>query len=126
MRKSRHNRCYLGEKAEAEDDVETYLESFEKVAMVTKWDPRSWVAKLGPLLICPAQAAYQALNRAKAQGYKKVKEVILYHLEISPETYQHKFRAQKGPEGDSLDYWLRHCGIWPNACCRWRHAPPRK
>lgn len=38
----------------AKGDVEAYLESFEKAATATKWDPGSWAARLGPLLIGPA------------------------------------------------------------------------
>ncbi|KYO33502.1 hypothetical protein Y1Q_0008690 [Alligator mississippiensis] len=79
-----------------EDDVEAYLEAFEQAATVAKWDPGSWAAKLGPLLIGPAQAAYRALNRIEARDYSKVKTAILYRLEISLETYWNKFRAKKG------------------------------
>lgn len=34
----------------------------------------------------------------EARNYRKVKAEILYHLEISSETYHQKFQAQKGPE----------------------------
>ncbi|KYO27357.1 hypothetical protein Y1Q_0021272 [Alligator mississippiensis] len=81
-----------------EDDVEAYLEAFERAVMATKWDPGSWTAKLGPLIIGPTQAAYRASNRTEDSDYSKVKAAILYRLEISPETYRHKFRAKKGPE----------------------------
>ncbi|KYO38491.1 hypothetical protein Y1Q_0015720 [Alligator mississippiensis] len=81
-----------------EDDVEAYLEAFEQEVTAAKWDPGSWATKLGRLLIGPAQAAYRALSRAVARDYKKVKAAILHRLDISPETYQHKFRAKKGPK----------------------------
>lgn len=82
-----------------DDAIEAYLEAFERTATAAKWDPGSWVAQIGPFLIRPAQAAYRALNRVEARDYKKVKAAILYHLEISSETYSQKFRARKGPEG---------------------------
>ncbi|KYO33590.1 hypothetical protein Y1Q_0008753 [Alligator mississippiensis] len=81
-----------------EDDVEAYLEAFEQAAMVAKWDPGCWAAKLGPLLIGLAQAAYRGLNRLEAQDYSRVKAAILYRLEISPETYRSRFRSRKGPK----------------------------
>ncbi|KYO29085.1 hypothetical protein Y1Q_0009886 [Alligator mississippiensis] len=59
-----------------EDYVEAYLEAFERAVMATKLDPGSWVAKLGPLLIGPAQAAYRALNRVQAWDYKKIDDMI--------------------------------------------------
>lgn len=68
------------------------------MAMTLKWDPASWAVRLGPLLIRPTQAAYRALTRAEAWDYGKVKAVILYWLEISPETYRQKFRAKKKVE----------------------------
>lgn len=41
-----------------EDNAEAYLESFGRVAMATKWNPRTWAARLRPLLIRPTQASY--------------------------------------------------------------------
>ncbi|KYO40150.1 hypothetical protein Y1Q_0022083 [Alligator mississippiensis] len=55
-----------------EDEMEAYLEAFERAAMAANWDPGSWSAKLGPLLIGPVQAAYQALNRTEARDYSKI------------------------------------------------------
>lgn len=70
-----------------EDDVE----AFERMAMAAKWDPSSWAVRIGPLLIGPAQAAYHTLTRTEVRDYQKVKEAILYRLEISPETYHQQF-----------------------------------
>lgn len=87
--------------------------------MVTaaKWDPSSWAVQIGPLLTGPAQVAYWALTKAEAWDYRKVKEAILYHLEISPETSRQKFQARKGAEGsrprltqtrrDLVEQWLQ-------------------
>lgn len=45
-----------------QDDVEAYLESFERTAAACKWDLSSWVVRIGPLLIDPVQAAYWAVT----------------------------------------------------------------
>lgn len=41
-----------------DDDIDAYLEAFERTATAAKWDPGSWVARIGPLFIGQAQAAY--------------------------------------------------------------------
>lgn len=41
----------------AKDDVEAYLESFQRVAVLTGWNKAWWAGQLAPLLISPAQAA---------------------------------------------------------------------
>lgn len=82
-----------------QDDVEDYLEACERTAMAATWDPSSWAVKIGPFFIGPAQASYLAFTRTEARDYEKVKKALLYRLEISPETYWQKFRAQKRAEG---------------------------
>lgn len=79
----------------ASDDVEAVLKGFERFATAVGQDRKEWVIQLGPLLTKPAQAAHRALSQKEARCYGKVKEAILYRLDISPETYRQKFRAKK-------------------------------
>lgn len=77
------------------DDVEAFLEGFARAAIAVGWGRKEWAIQLGPLLTGPAQAVYRALSWEEARCYGKVKEAILYKLQISPETHRQKFRAKK-------------------------------
>lgn len=65
-----------------QEDIEAFLESFERAALAAKWDWSGWPVQLGPLLTGPTEA-YWALLWVDAMDYKKVKRTSLYHLEIS-------------------------------------------
>lgn len=38
-----------------EDDVEAYLESFERAALAENWSPERWANYLSPLFVRPRQ-----------------------------------------------------------------------
>lgn len=40
-----------GSRMSPQDDVEAFLEAFERPALSAKWDPASWAMRLGPFLI---------------------------------------------------------------------------
>ncbi|KYO35858.1 hypothetical protein Y1Q_0022093 [Alligator mississippiensis] len=81
-----------------DDDPEAYIKAFERTAIQTGLDMGQWGHQLGALVIDKAQAAYKALSREKAQDYEAVKAMILYRLEIFPESYRQAFRARKPRE----------------------------
>lgn len=77
--------------------------SFERSVITTRWHPSGWASHQGPLLIGPVQVAYRALSRVEARDYEKVKNAILYQLEVSSEqhfqaknTLSGKEKARKG------------------------------
>ncbi|KYO30570.1 hypothetical protein Y1Q_0008217 [Alligator mississippiensis] len=80
-----------------DDDPEAYIEAFERHAFMTGLNQEYWASQLGALVVGKAQAAYWALPRDEARDYARVKQVILYQLEISPDHYRRLFRTKKGP-----------------------------
>ncbi|KYO17363.1 hypothetical protein Y1Q_0019995 [Alligator mississippiensis] len=104
-----------------DDDLEAYIEAFERHALMTGLDQGYWESQLGALVVGKAQATYWALSREDAQDYELVKQAILYRLEINPEHYRRLFRAKKGPDErrpkvllqllrDLLDKWVNPAG----------------
>ncbi|KYO26719.1 hypothetical protein Y1Q_0019189 [Alligator mississippiensis] len=81
-----------------DDDPEAYIEAFERHALMTGLKQEYWASQLGTLVVGKAQAAYWALSRDKARDYERVKQAILYRLEISPDHYHRLFHAKKGPD----------------------------
>ncbi|KYO19274.1 hypothetical protein Y1Q_0016276 [Alligator mississippiensis] len=100
-----------------EDDVEAYIEAFERTPIQMGLDRLQWTTQLRALVVGKAQAAYRALPREDAYDYDKVKTAILCHLELTPEHYQKLFCAKKSKEDrkphhlmqllkDLLDKWV--------------------
>ncbi len=93
-------------KLEETDDIENFLETFERVATQQHWPDNVWAGQLAGLLTGRAQAAYAALDATEAQEYKKVKEAILHRFDVNQETHRRRFREnRKGPE-ESYREWL--------------------
>ncbi|KYO40147.1 hypothetical protein Y1Q_0022080 [Alligator mississippiensis] len=100
-----------------DNDLEAYIEAFERHALMTRLNQEYWASQLGALVVGKAQVTYRALPRDKARDYKHVKQAILYQLEINPDHYRHLFHAKKGPNEkhpwvlllllrDLLDKWV--------------------
>ncbi|KYO43494.1 hypothetical protein Y1Q_0013542 [Alligator mississippiensis] len=70
-----------------DNDPEAYIEAFERHALMTSLPQEHWASQLGALVVGVAQAAYRAIPREEAWDYKRVKQAILYRLELSPDYY---------------------------------------
>ncbi|XP_061837516.1 uncharacterized protein [Nerophis lumbriciformis] len=64
-------------KLSGEDDVEAYLELFERTAAREKWPVAEWGSILAPFLTGEAQRVCSDLALADAQDFKKLKKAIL-------------------------------------------------
>ena len=63
-----------------DDDVEAYLETFERTAVRESWPEAQWAYILAPFLSGPAQQAYQDLSSEAAAQYRALKRAVLaYH-----------------------------------------------
>ncbi|KYO35359.1 hypothetical protein Y1Q_0007947 [Alligator mississippiensis] len=104
-----------------DENPEAYIEAFERHALMTGLPQEHWASQLGALVVGVAQAAYRAILREEAGDYERVKQAILYQLEISPDYYRHLFWAKKRPDErrpqvllqllqDLLDKWVSPVG----------------
>ena len=59
------------------DDIEAYLNTFERTAVRENWDPAQWASLLAPFLSGTAQKAYQDLTDVQASNYEGLKKEIL-------------------------------------------------
>lgn len=67
-----------------EDDVEAFLETFERTAKWEGWPQGDWADVLAPLLTGAAQLAYHALELDEAHDYELMKVEILARCGQSP------------------------------------------
>ncbi|KAE8630357.1 hypothetical protein XENTR_v10000796 [Xenopus tropicalis] len=82
-------------KLTAEDDIESYITMFERVAKTCLWPKDQWVVRLAPYLTGKAQKAYSSLNARDAQDYDYVKDAIFHRYELNVETFRQRFRAYR-------------------------------
>ena len=103
-----------------EDDIESYLTTFERMMAGYEIGQERWAYKLAPQLTGRAQQAFAAMDPARASDYKEVKAAILRRYDISEETYRRRFRAVVRKDGESyrelatrvqdlFEKWTRKC-----------------
>ena len=81
-----------------EDDIESYLTTFERIMAANEVGRDRWSFHLAPNLTGKAQ---QALPPEDAKTYETVKEAILRRYDIHEETYRQRFRKLRPQESES-------------------------
>ena len=84
----------LLQKFSEKDDVESYLDMFERVAAQQEWPKETWATQLAGLLSRDALDSYSSLAPASAKEYDLVKAAILKCYDVNAETYQQRFRME--------------------------------
>jgi hypothetical protein len=88
------------------DDIDAYLQHFERVATTHKWKPEVWAARLVPLLEGSARDAYLRMNPDSAGNYEELKKTLLERFHRTSEYYRRKFRAVKKDSKETFVQFL--------------------
>ena len=81
------------------DDLDAYLQTFERFAVTVKWEEPGWASKLSALLPGCVLEVYLQLSEEAAQYYERVKLALMKRCDLTEDGYRHKFRVSK-PEVD--------------------------
>ncbi|CAH3182213.1 unnamed protein product [Porites lobata] len=84
---------------DGKDDLDAYLQRFERFATTAKWEKTGWASKLSALLSGRALEVYSRLSEEAAQDYDRVKLALMKRYDLTEDGYCRKFRASK-PEVD--------------------------
>jgi len=76
----------------SENDVETFLISFEKVAELNNFPPDKYAAILQAHLTGKALKVFTELSVAECREYPTLKAALLQAYSVVPEVYQKRFR----------------------------------
>ena len=79
--------------SEAKDDMDAYLQIFERYAENEGWDGDCYGTYLGCLLSGKALEVYSRLLASEARDYYKLKEALLIHYQLTQEDYRKKFHS---------------------------------
>lgn len=84
---------------DGKDDLDAYLQRFERFAATAKWEKTGWASKLSALLSGRALEVYSRLSEEAAQDYDRVKLALMKRYDLTEDGYRRKFRTSK-PEVD--------------------------
>ena len=99
LREDRAKAPKLPSFVDGKDDLDAYLQRFERFATTAKWEKIGWASKLSALLSGRALEVYSWLSEEAAQDYDQVKLALMKRYDLTENGYRRKFRASK-PEVD--------------------------
>ena len=76
------------QKLGADDDIEHFLATFERIAGQQGWPCEVWPTQLAGLLTGKALAAYASLSRESAASYDAMKKAILHRYDTNEEAHR--------------------------------------
>ena len=91
---------------DGKDDLDVYLQRFERFADTAKWEKTGWASKLSALLSGRALEVYSHLSEEAAKDYDKVKISLMKTYDLTEDSYRHKFRASKPEVDESPDQFI--------------------
>ncbi|XP_068250718.1 uncharacterized protein [Palaemon carinicauda] len=74
------------------DEIDVYMNRFEKLAEYHKWGQNDYGTMLGTLLRGRALIVYCELDPAIARNYQELKAALLKAFQVNPQVYRKKFR----------------------------------
>ena len=91
---------------DGKDDLDAYLQRFERFATVAKWDKTGWASKLSALLSGRALEVYSRISEEAAQDYDRVRLALMKRYDLTEDGYRRKFRASKPEVEESPDQFI--------------------
>ncbi|KAL9963057.1 hypothetical protein ACROYT_G032222 [Oculina patagonica] len=91
---------------DGKDDLDAYLQRFERFATNAKWEKNGWATKLSALLTGRALDVYSRLSEEAATDYDKMKLALMKRYDLTEDGYRHKFRVSKPEIDESPDQFV--------------------
>ena len=88
------------------DDIDAYLQRFERFATTAKWDRCGWATKMSALLSGHALDVYSRLSEEVASDYDQMKVALMKRYDLTEDGYRHKFRTSKLETDESPDRFI--------------------
>ncbi|KAJ8035594.1 hypothetical protein HOLleu_19322 [Holothuria leucospilota] len=87
------------------DDLDAYLDRFERYAKAQKWIEGEWAINLASLLTGKALYTYSTLPVSEANEYKSLKLALLKRFNLTPNGYKTKFRTCKPDHNETASQY---------------------
>ena len=91
---------------EGKDQMDAYLNRYERYAKVQKWPKSSWAINLSALLTGKALETYARLNDEDSTNYDKVHQALLERYMLTSEGFRKKLRTAKPESGETAGQFV--------------------
>jgi hypothetical protein len=87
---------------EGKDDMDAFLQRFERYAVAQGWRKETeWAVNLGALLSGKGLHEYSSMNAHDANDYDKLKEAVLRAYQMTEDGFRQKLRSAKPTTGET-------------------------
>ncbi|KAJ8026309.1 hypothetical protein HOLleu_34116 [Holothuria leucospilota] len=86
---------------EKTDDLDAYLQRFERYSRSQGWDESEWATNLSALLHGKALDIYSRLPTSESEKYDSLKTALLKGFQLTEHGFREKFRSAKPIEGET-------------------------
>ena len=97
---------------EAKDNLDTYLNRFERYANAQSWPQSSWAINLSALLTGKALDTYARLTEEEAVEYEAVKAALLKRYDLTSEGFRRKLRSAKPEAGETASQFVHRIRVY--------------
>ncbi len=87
---------------EQRDDIDAYLERFERFAKSQSWTTETWAISLSPLLTGKGLDVYASMAPDEANNYEALKIALLKRYQLTEEGFRGKFRESKPQKEETV------------------------
>ncbi len=104
------------------DDIDAYIQRFERYALSVGWNKENWAINLSALLTGNALFTYSRLAVHEANDYEVVKSALFKQYNLTEDGFRNKFRIAKPDKVETatqfaasidnyFDRWVQLCEI---------------
>ena len=101
---------------EQKDDMDAYIERFERFARSQGWRDDTWAVSLSSLLTGKGLEVYTSMPPEQADDYPALKKAVLKRYQLTEEGFRLKFRDSKPEQGETVFQFMarlvRYFGRW--------------
>ncbi|XP_046556737.1 uncharacterized protein LOC124265960 [Haliotis rubra] len=88
------------------DNIDAYLQRFERIAKAQSWPETQWATYLSTLLKGKALEVYSRLDPDEVEDYQVVKQALLKRYEMTEEGFHQKFRSARTETGETFTQFM--------------------
>ena len=88
------------------DDIDCYLQRFERFARSLSWPTETWATRLSALLTGRALDVYSRIPDEDAEDYDALKQALLIRYDMTENGFRLKFRRSKPETGECSKQYL--------------------
>lgn len=97
---------------EGKDDMDSFLERFERFANCQVWPKESWAISLSPLLAGKGLQVYATLSVKAANDYDQLKIALLKRYELNEEGFRRRFKESRPEAGETVSQFVSKLQIY--------------